>query len=57
MSKKFEVDAEFLQRNFETAVFEADDAEQAEQFMREYIMESFDDVSSVTIGMVKEITS
>jgi len=48
-------EVEFKTLNWDTITVEADDAEQAEQFIRETVMESNDDAGDVVILDLKEV--
>ncbi len=51
----FIAEVEFKTRNWDTITVEAEDTEQAIQFVREQVLESVDDVSDVSITSVKEV--
>ena len=49
------IEAEYKTRNYDTLTIEAEDVEQAEQFAREQILDTVDDVSDVSITSTKEV--
>lgn len=48
-------EVEFKTLNWDTITVEADDREQAEQFVTETVMETNDDAGDVTILTIKEV--
>lgn len=51
----YEIDFAYKISEFGTVSLEADDPEQAEQFAREYVRDTFNDVTDVIIDYIKEV--
>lgn len=49
-------EVEYKTRNYDTITVDADDIDQAEQYVREQVLESTDDVTDVSITSTKEVT-
>lgn len=51
----FNVNFDYMVEEFGATTVEADDKEQAEQFAREYVLETYPEAVQVVIGEVSEI--
>lgn len=52
---QFQVDYNYKMQEYSTFTTEADDADQAEQFTQEYVMETFPDATDMVIEGVREV--